>query len=120
MTYCKPGYISPIQIITVEEYREASQKGYEPQEKNTEPLDLKVFIKGIEGLDLNSNLDNLKIGTGRLVTYASSPYGHYGGGFQEGEFIYVYFEGINFKILVDAKDKVADQIIHFAEMIRKS
>lgn len=116
MCYTKPGYVSPIQIITAEEYREASQKGYE-EEKNTEPLDLKAFIKG---LDLTSNLNNLKIGTGRLVTYASSPYGHYGGGFQEGEFIYVYFEGINFKILVDAKDKVANQIIHFAEMIRKS
>ena len=116
MCYTKPGYIPPIQIITNEEYREASQKGYE-QEKSIEPLDLEAFIKG---LDLTSNLDSLKIGTGRLVTYASSPYGFYGGGFQEGEFIYVYFEGINFKILVDAKDKVADQIIHFAEMIRKS
>lgn len=116
MTYCKPGYVSPIQIITNEEYREVAQKGYE-QEKNIEPLDLEALIKG---LDLTSNLDDLKLGTGRLVTYASSPYGFYGGGFQEGEFIYVYFEGINFKILVDAKDKVADQIIRFAEMIRKS
>ena len=114
MCYTKPGYIPPIQIITNEEYREASQKGYEPQEKNTEPVDLEAFIKEL----VTSNLNN--IGTGRLVTYASSPYGFYGGGFQEGEFIYVYFEGINFKILVDAKDKVADQIIHFAEMIRKS
>jgi len=116
MCYTKPGYISPIQIITAEEYREASQKGYE-LEKNAEPLDLEAFIKG---LDLPSNLDNLKIGKGRLVTYASSPYGSYGGGFQEGEFVYVYFEGINFKILVDAKDKVANQIVRFAEMIRKA
>jgi hypothetical protein len=115
MCYTKLGYVSPIQIITNEEYREAAQKGYE-QEKSTEPLDLEALIKG---LDLTSNLDDLKLGTGRLVTYASSPYGVYGGGFQEGEFIYVYFEGINFKILVDTKDKVADQIIHFAEMIRK-
>lgn len=113
MTYCKPGYISPIQIISNEEYREAAQKGYEPQEKITEPVDLEALIKGLVFSDMD------KIGAGRLVTYASSPYGFYGGGFQEGEFIYVYFEGINFKILVDAKDKVADRIIHFAEMIRK-
>jgi len=117
MTYCKPGYISPIQIITNEEYREVSQKGYEPQEKSTEPLDLEAFIKGF---NLNLVLDSLKIGTGRLVTYASSPYGHYGGGFQEGEFVYGDFEGIYFKIRVDAKDEVANQIICFAEMIRKS
>ena len=113
MCYTKPGYISPIQIITNEEYREAAQKGYE-QEKSTEPVDLEALVKGLVFSDMD------KIGTGRLVTYASSPYGFYGGGFQEGEFIYVYFEGINFKILVDAKDKVANQIIRFAEMIRKS
>lgn len=113
MTYCKPGYIPPIQIITNEEYREASHKGYE-QEESKEPVDLKALFKGL----ITANLDN--IGTGRLVTYASSPYGFYGGGFQEGEFIYAYFEGINFKILVDAKEKVANQIISFAEMIRKS
>lgn len=117
MTYCKPGYVSPIQIITAEEYREVSQKGYEPEENPASNLNLEVFIKG---LDLTSNLNNLKIGTGRLVTYASSPYGHYGGGFQEGEFVYGDFEGIYFKIRVDAKDEVANQIICFAEMIRKS
>lgn len=114
MCYTKPGYIPPIQIITTEEYREAAQKGYDPQEKSTETLDLEALIKGLVFSDMD------KIGIGRLVTYASSPYGFYGGGFQEGDFIYVYFEGINFKILVDAKDKVANQIIRFAEMIRKS
>jgi hypothetical protein len=116
MCYTKPGYIPPIQIITAEEYREVSQKGYE-EENTKEPLDFLELENLIKGL-MTSNLDN--IGKGRLVTYASSPYGSYGGGFQEGEFIYVYFEGINFKILVDAKDKVASQIIRFAEMIRKS
>jgi hypothetical protein len=117
MCYTKPGYIPPIQIITNEEYREVSQKGYESQEKSTEPVNLEAFIKGF---NLNSVLDSLKTGMGRLVTYASSPYGHYSGGFQEGEFVYGNFEGIHFKIRVDAKDEVADQIISFAEMIRKS
>ena len=117
MCYTKPGYISPIQIITAKEYREVYQKGYETEENAASNLNLEAFIKG---LDLTSNLNDFKIGTGRLVTYASSPYGHYGGGFQEGEFVYGDFEGIYFKIRVDAKDKVANQIIRFAEMIRKS
>lgn len=122
MTMCKLGWTidcCAIRSITLEEYRKASGIN-ETSDTNFNFNEIIDLFSGRDPIDkLKENPELLKaLGSGKLSTFASSPWGHYSY-FKDGEFIYLMYQGACFKIRYDQKEEVANKLIQLAEGLKK-